>query len=166
MYNEPVSISRLMRPLNTPMPMNAAAHEPSASRSSDLGPLRAFEFMICVVTGHPPPMGSEAPGLPPDASGFAAAGRPALHQVLVHHHELTALDQGAADFLVRLRVDQEGVLAGVAENVGDIDHARGLLVLGDEGLPRPIDRVEARRIMMGDLGKGSITRIVLPDLVN
>src|SRR5262245_30447078 len=100
MNSEPVSIRRLISPLNAPMPMNAAAHEPSASRSSDLEPLRAFEFMICVVTGHRPLMGSEAPGVPPGASGFAAAGRPALHQVLVHHHELTALDQSAADFLV------------------------------------------------------------------
>src|SRR5215510_13807531 len=65
MNSEPVSIRRLISPLNAPMPMNAAAHEPSASRSSDLGPLRAFEFMICVVTGYPPSMGSEAPGLPP-----------------------------------------------------------------------------------------------------
>src|SRR5262249_37918068 len=96
--------------------------------------------------------GKRGTGASPDASGFAAAGRAALHQVLVHRHQLAALDQGAADFHVRLRVDQERVLAGVAENVGDIDHARGLLVLGDEvraGLPGTVEvRVEARRIVV------------------
>jgi hypothetical protein len=47
MNNEPVSIRRLINPLNTPIPMNAATHEPSASRSSDFGLLCAVVFIIC-----------------------------------------------------------------------------------------------------------------------
>jgi hypothetical protein len=47
MNNDPVSIRRLINPLNMPIPMNAATHEPSASRSSDFGPLCAAVFIIC-----------------------------------------------------------------------------------------------------------------------
>src|SRR5262249_55137164 len=48
MYNGPVSISRVMRPLNAPIPMKAARHEASASRSSDFEPPRAVVFIIFV----------------------------------------------------------------------------------------------------------------------
>jgi hypothetical protein len=51
MYNDPVSISRLMRPLNAPMPTKAARHEASASRSSAFGPLGAVVFIICAGKG-------------------------------------------------------------------------------------------------------------------
>src|SRR5215510_7778087 len=129
MYNEPVSISRLMRPLKRPIPMNAARHDPRASRSSDFGPLGAVVFIICV--GKAPANGTRHRGESPRClprlrlrgAAFPLAAR--LHQILVHNHQLTALDQIAADFLMRLGVDQERVLAGVAQNIGDIDHARG-----------------------------------------
>src|SRR5262249_5324489 len=65
MYNEPVSISRLMRPLKRPIPMNAARHDPSASRSSDFGSLGAVVFITCV--GKAPANGTRHRGNPPDA---------------------------------------------------------------------------------------------------
>src|SRR5262249_10206526 len=52
-------------------------------------------------------------------------------------------------------------------NIGDIDHTRGLLVLGDEirtGYAGTVEiRIEARRIVMHDLGERRVSWMVLPD---
>src|SRR5262245_1457201 len=49
MNSELVSISRLMSPLNTPVPTSALLHDPSAARSSDL--LSPF---ACIFMAFPP----------------------------------------------------------------------------------------------------------------
>src|SRR5262249_32053511 len=76
MYNEPVSISRLMRPLNAPIPMKAARHEATASRSSDFEPPRAVVFIICVKALA---NGTRDRGNSPDAIQDCGCEEPLFH---------------------------------------------------------------------------------------
>jgi hypothetical protein len=63
--------------------------------------------------------------------------------------QLTAFNQFTPDREVGLRIDQIDVLAGIAEDVRDIDHAGSFLVLGQEIRSA---RQEATRIVLGELG--------------
>src|SRR5262249_45689985 len=56
---------RGLGPASSQMRMRVAAHERTACHTEDWGPFVPYELMIVVVQGHPPSMGSEAPGLPP-----------------------------------------------------------------------------------------------------
>src|SRR3954462_961153 len=81
-------------------------------------------------------------------------------QILAHELELAAFNQLAAEGLVGLGIEQIDVLAGIAENVRHVDHARAFLV---DGLEVGAARSEAARIMLRKLAERCRRRIVLPD---
>ena len=93
---------------------------------------------------------------------IVAASADQIRIVDEHRHQLTLLDRRRiARRGMDLRIDQIRACVAIAEQVGDVDHARAFLVARDEARGA---RGKQRGVEIGDLRERVAGDVILPDL--